>query len=172
MFDTYGFHVELTLEIAEEKGIKINLDGFKKCLEEQKENARSARKDDHQSMKSQKAEFLAFKEESRFSGYDYTWQKSKVNSKFGNGVVLNETPFYVFSVGQLCDKGTLDWIKVVDVVKILNGQYLHILETENVPFHLGELVYVEVDKENHEKTKKNHRVAHLFQEVLRNVLGD
>lgn len=171
LFDTYGFPVELTIEAALEKGIKVDLDGFKKCLEEQKERARSARKDD-QSMKGQNAEFLAFKEESRFSGYDCTSQKSKVIAKFGNGVVLDETPFYAFSGGQLCDKGTLDGIKVVDVIKMPNGQHLHILETETVPFHLGELVYAEVDKENREKTKKNHSAAHLFQAALRQVLGD
>lgn len=169
LYDTYGFPLELTMEYAEEKGLAVDVKGFKEKLEEQKTRARNARKDEN-SMSGQNEEFLAFKEESKFSGYNATNHKAKVIAKFGNAVVLDETPFYAFSGGQLCDKGTIDDIKVLDVVKMPNGQHLHILE-EN-PFKLGELVYAVVDKKNRDLTRKNHSAAHLLQAALQKVLGN
>lgn len=168
LYDTYGFPIELTMEYAQEKGLTVDVDGFKKLLQEQKDRARNARKDEN-SMSGQNEEFLQFKAESKFSGYNATNHKSKVIAKFGNGIVLDETPFYAFSGGQLCDKGTIDDIEVLDVIKMPNGQHLHIMK-EN-PFHLGELVYAVVDKTNRELTKKNHSAAHLLQSALQHVLG-
>ena len=168
LYDTYGFPIELTIEYAEEKNLSVDVEAFKEELKLQKERARNARKDEG-SMSGQNEEFLNFKEESRFSGYDVTRQKSKVIAKFGNGVVLDETPFYAFSGGQLSDKGTIDNIKVLDVIKMPNGQHLHILEHN--PFRLNELVYAEVDRENRDLTRKNHSSAHLLQKALQEVIG-
>ena len=132
-------------QVETDKGFEVDIDGFKKELEAQKERARSSRSD-VQRMKGQNEEFLKFKAESRFSGYDCTNQQSKVIMTFGNAVVLDETPFYAFSGGQLCDKGTIDGIEVVDVVKLPTGQHLHVLK-EN-PFTIGDMVFAEVDKNN------------------------
>ena len=170
LYDTYGFPVELTIEYAEEKGLTVDEEGFKKHLNLQKERARNARKDD-QSMGGQNEAFLNFKEESRFSGYNTTNQKSKVIAVFGNAVVLDETPFYAFSGGQLCDKGTLDNVPVVDVIKMPNGQHLHVLATENNPFKVCELVWAVVDKENRDLTRKNHSSVHLLQASLQHNVG-
>ncbi len=169
MYDTYGFPIELTIESCEDKGFKVDTDGFNKELEAQKERARSSRSE-AQSMKGQNEEFLKFKAESRFSGYDCTNQQSKVIMTFGNAVVLDETPFYAFSGGQLCDKGTIDGIEVIDVVKLPNGQHLHVLK-EN-PFTIGDMVFAEVDKNNRNLTRKNHSACHLLQAALQHVLGD
>ena len=169
LYDTYGFPIELTKEYAEEKGLKVDEKGFKKYLEEQKERARNARSNDN-SMSGQNEEFLNFKEESRFSGYDVTNQRSKVIAVFGNAVVLDETPFYAFSGGQLSDSGTIDDIKVVDVQKMPNGQHLHILERN--PFKVGDIVWAVVDKEKRDLTRKNHSSAHLLQASLQAVLGN
>ena len=168
LYDTYGFPIELTKEYAEEKGYSVDEKGFKKYLEEQKDRARNARKDEN-SMGGQNEEFLKFTEPSKFSGYDVTEQKSKVIGIFGDSVVLDETPFYAFSGGQLCDKGTIDDIEVLDVVKMPNGQHLHKLK--NNPFKVGELVWAVVDKNARNLTRKNHSSAHLLQAALQNVLG-
>ena len=168
LYDTFGFPLELTMEYASEKGIKVDTEGFKKYLEEQKQRARNARKDD-QSMGGQNEEFLAFKEESKFTGYMATNHKAKVIAVFGNGVVLDETPFYAFSGGQLCDKGMFGMSKVIDVVKMPNGQHLHILD--NNPYKVGDIALAYVDKENRDLTRKNHSAAHLLQAALQHVLG-
>ena len=168
LYDTYGFPIELTLEYAEELGKTVDIKGFKEYLEEQKQRARNARKDEN-SMGGQNEEFLKFKEESKFSGYIVTSQKSRVIAVFGNAIVLDETPFYAFSGGQLCDKGTLDGIRVLDVVKMPNGQHLHVLEDN--PFKVDDIVFASVDIENREDTRRNHSSAHLLQSSLQNVLG-
>lgn len=168
LYDTYGFPLELTMEYAEEKGMSVDVDGFKNYLNEQKNRARNARKDEA-SMGGQNEEFLAFKEESRFSGYDATAHKSKVIAVFGNGVVLDETPFYAFSGGQLCDKGKLGESNVLDVVKMPNGQHLHILDEHDLT--VGDIIMSAVDKDNRDLTRKNHSAAHLLQAALQNVLG-
>lgn len=168
LYDTYGFPIELTIEYAEEQGLKVDVEGFKEALEEQKNRARNARKDES-SMAGQNEAFLNFKEESKFSGYHIASQKSKVIAVFGDGVVLDETPFYAFSGGQLCDKGTIDDIEVLDVIKLPNGQHLHILK-EN-PFTVGDIVFACVDKQNRLLTRKNHSSAHLLQAALQKVLG-
>ena len=169
LYDTYGFPIELTIEYCEELNKKVDVEGFKKYLLEQKERARNARKDEG-SMKGQNEAFLNFKDESRFSGYNTTNQKSRVIQIFGNGVVLDETPFYAFSGGQLSDKGTIDDIEVTDVIKMPNGQHLHILK-EN-PFKIGDLVFAVVNKENRDLTRKNHSGCHLLQASLQHVLGN
>ena len=169
LYDTYGFPIELTIEYAAEKGKSVDEESFKKYLEEQKNRARNARSNDN-SMTGQNEEFLNFKEESRFSGYDTTNQKAKVIAVFDKAVVLDETPFYAFSGGQLSDSGTIDDIKVLDVVKMPNGQHLHVLESN--PFKVGDIVWAIVDKEKRDLTRKNHSGAHLLQASLQKVLGN
>ncbi len=169
LYDTYGFPIELTIEYAAEKGLTVDVEGFKIFLEEQKKRARNARKDEN-SMGGQNEEFLNFKDESKFSGYFSTNHKSRVIAVFGNGIVLDETPFYAFSGGQLCDKGTINEIEVLDVVKMPNGQHLHILEHN--PFQVGDLVLAVVDKDNRNLTRKNHSSAHLLQASLQKIIGN
>jgi alanyl-tRNA synthetase len=170
LYDTYGFPIELTIEYADEKGLTVDQAGFKAYLNEQKERARNAGKDD-QSMGGQNEEFLNFKAESRFPGYNTTNQKSKVIAIFGNSVVLHETPFYAFRGGQLCDKGKLDDTEVMDVIKKPNGQHLHVLAGDTNPFKVGKIVWAVVDKETRDLIRKNHSSAHLLQAALQNVLG-
>ena len=169
LYDTYGFPIELTKEYALEHQLTVDEEGFKACLEEQKQRARNARKDEN-SMGGQNEAYLSFKEKSEFTGYECTNQKAKVIAVFENAVVLDETPFYAFSGGQLCDKGTLDDIQVVDVVKMPNGQHLHVLEHN--PFHVGDVVTAKVDVDNRNLTRKNHSSAHLLQAALQHVLGN
>ena len=168
LFDTYGFPYELTEEYATEKGLGVDKEGFENAMNAQKERARNSRKT-LQSMKGQNEEWMKFKDSSLFVGYDTEESNSKVIAVFENGVVLDKTPFYALSGGQVCDKGTIDGVSVIDVIKMPNGQHLHILEEND--FKVGDNVLAQIDKEYRNNIRKNHSSAHLFQASLQNVLG-
>ena len=169
LYDTFGFPYELTLEYAEEIGYKVDHDGFVLAMNEQRQRARAARKDVN-SMKGQNEAYMAFKEPSEFIGYDNVKSTSKIIKIFDNALVLDKTPFYAFSGGQLCDKGTIGGVSVLDVAKMPNGQYIHTLE--EMPFNEGDEVLCLVDVEYRNNTRKNHSSAHLLQSALHKVLGD
>ena len=169
LYDTYGFPLELTKEYASEKGLSVDEDGFILEMNKQKERARASRKD-VESMKSQNEEFLHFKAESKFIGYDTLSCNTKVIKVFKEGVVLNETPFYATSGGQVCDKGVINGINVLDVIKLPNGQHLHVLEENNLKE--GEEVLALVDEEYRRAITKNHSAAHLLQKALQVVLSN
>ena len=168
LFDTYGFPFELTSEYAEEKGLTVDKDGFDKAMQEQKERARASRKT-LQSMKGQNEAWMKFDLESKFVGYDTLESSSKVIAVFDNAVVLDKTPFYALSGGQVCDHGTIQGVEVTDVIKMPNGQHLHFL-LENT-FKVGDSVEAIVNKEYRDAIRANHSSAHLFQAALQKVLG-
>ncbi len=167
LYDTFGFPIELTQEYVEEMNKTVNLDEFNDCMDEQKTRARSARKNVN-SMNSQNEEHLEFKENSDFIGYTSFTSKSKVIKVFEEGIVLDKTPFYAFSGGQVADKGTINGIAVEDVVKLPNGQHLHIIDSK---FKEGDIALAAVDIHNRFSTMKNHSVTHLVQSALIEVLG-
>ncbi len=169
LYDTYGFPLELTKEYALDRGVAVDEEGFKKAMEAQKERARNSRKE-VSSMAGQNEAFLAFKEESKFVGYETLETNSKVIAIFENGVVLDETPFYATSGGQVCDKGVINGINVINVIKMPNGQTLHILEENSL--NVGDNVVALVDKDYRASVMKNHSAAHLLQKALQDVLGD
>ncbi len=168
LYDTFGFPIELTVEYAEELGLKVDIDSFNKSLLNQKKKAKEARAD-ISSMKGQNEEFLAFKDKSTFIGYSDTETKAKVIAKFGNDVVLDNTPFYAFSGGQLSDSGYINEYLVKDVIKMPNGQNLHILDENDL--NVGDIVDAKIDLDKRTKTRKNHSAAHLLQAALKEVLG-
>lgn len=168
LYDTYGFPYELTVEYATECGLKVDHDGFIKAMEEQKNRARQSRQE-LESMKGQNEEFMKFKEESKFVGYDKLETTSKVIHVFDNAIVLDETPFYALSGGQVPDKGTINGIEVLDVKKMPNGQHLHILASN--PFKVGDSVNAVVLKDYRDSVSKNHSSAHLFQAALQHLFG-
>lgn len=169
LYDTYGFPIELTEEYALEYGLKVDIEAFKDEMNKQKERARKARKDLN-SMNAQNEEFLKFDLKSEFIGYDTLETKAKVIASFDNGIVLDKTPFYATSGGQVCDKGTIDNVNVIDVFKLPNGQFLHVLE-ENI-FKVGDVVSAKVDENLRHLTMANHSSAHLLQKALQDVLGN
>ena len=168
LYDTYGFPIELTIEYAEEAGASVDVDGFKEAMQEQKRRARESRKNQN-SMATQNEEYLNFKDSSLFVGYDEVEVKAKIIAIFDNALVLDKTPFYAFSGGQLCDKGMIDGYEVIDVIKMPNGQHLHFLD--DMPFTVGEVVTASVDTVNRNLTRCNHSSAHLLQKALQTVLG-
>jgi alanyl-tRNA synthetase len=167
LYDTYGFPIELTVEIALEHGVKVNEEDFILELEKQKERSRNART--HKgSMKAQQEEYLNFTEPSRFIGYDTLQTEAKVIKVFDDGIVLDSTPFYATSGGQVADQGTINGFEVVDVSKLPNGQFIHKLEGE---FTEGDEVLAIVDAYKRLRTIRNHSAAHLFHQSIKDTFG-
>ncbi|MBE0701446.1 MAG: alanine--tRNA ligase, partial [Acholeplasmataceae bacterium] len=167
LYDTYGFPFELTIEYAHEQGITVDEEAFTKELELQKERSRKARTI-HESMQSQEVAFLNFKEKSTFIGYDHLQTEAKVIKVFDQGIVLDQTPFYATSGGQLSDEGTINGLLVTDVSKLPNGQFLH--QVEGI-FSEGDEVLAIVDVKTRLRTIRNHSAAHLFHQAIIDIFG-
>ncbi len=168
LYDTYGFPFELTEEYVLEKGITVNKKDFEDALNLQKERSRQSIKQTS-SMHQQEDAYLQFFESSRFVGYDQFEVETKVIGVFKEGIVLEETPFYAESGGQLSDIGTIHDMPVTHVKKLPNGQFLHVVG-ENV-FQIGDRVHAIVDKTTRMQTSQNHSAAHLFHQSLKEILG-
>ena len=172
LYDTYGFPLELTMELCEAYNIEVDEDGFKAEMQAQKDRARNARKS-IASMGGQNEDYINFKEEDNFTGYDTLEEKTKVLKSFPEGVVLENTPFYAESGGQVSDKGTIQFedtiYDVQDVMKLPNGQFLHVLE--NHTLQDGYNVLAKVDETTRKATMYNHSATHLMFSALREVVG-
>ncbi len=167
LYDTYGFPIELTLEYAEEHGVDIDINGFQRALEEQRRRSRSARTSTG-SMKAQEEAYLKFDTPSKFIGYDTLQSEATIIKVFDEGIVLDQTPFYATSGGQVHDEGTINGYKVMDVVKLPHGQFLH--KVEGV-FDEKETVLAIVDAKKRLKTIRNHSAAHLFHQAIKELFG-
>ncbi|WP_158737517.1 alanine--tRNA ligase [Alteribacillus sp. YIM 98480] len=188
LYDTYGFPVDLTEEYVTEKGFAIDLEGFEKEMRAQRERARAARKEDA-SMRSQDAVLADIKENSQFIGYDVlqaeavvqviVHEKEKVDTVSANKtaqLILDQTPFYAESGGQVADKGIIVNEKmkanVVDVQKAPNGQHLHTVEIVSGSLRTGADVKAVVEERERVEVVKNHTATHLLHQALKDVLGD
>jgi len=185
LYDTYGFPKEMTIESAEEKGIKCDIEGFNKCMEKQKELARNARNEE-ESMHNQSKDLLDFTKPSSFIGYESTYCNSKAIGLFENGVIVNEikeegdiifdkTPFYATSGGQIADNGFITKTNVKayvnDVIKAPNGQFLHHVKVNEGTLKIDEEYDLQIDEKARLLIRANHSSLHLLQSALRNVLG-
>lgn len=188
LYDTYGFPIELTKEFAEEANLEIDEEEFEKEMENQRNRARSARKD-VDSMQVQNEVLQQLTVESRFVGYDSLTAETKVAailfeseliSKAAAGqevqLVLEETPFYAESGGQIADKGTLanEHVKAIvkDVQKAPNGQHLHTVHIQEGSLSVGDTVVAEVNRDNRSHIVKNHTATHLLHQALKDELGE
>ncbi|MBO5098503.1 MAG: alanine--tRNA ligase, partial [Agathobacter sp.] len=189
LYDTYGFPVDLTSEILAESGFTYDEAGFKACMEEQRQKARSARKvTNYMGADATVYEEIDTSITSEFVGYDRLVHTSKVSvltteteivealSDGDNGtIIVDETPFYATMGGQQGDKGIIRTangeFKVVDTVKLLGGKVGHIGQMVSGMISAGEEVELIVDKELRAKTCRNHSATHLLQKALREVLG-
>ncbi|SDI76918.1 alanine--tRNA ligase [Alteribacillus bidgolensis] len=188
LYDTYGFPVDLTEEYVTEKGFAIDLEGFEKEMRAQRERARAARKEDA-SMQSQNAVLAEIKENSEFIGYDelqaeavvqvIVHEKEKVDTvsaEMTAQLILDQTPFYAESGGQVADKGKIVNKKmeanVVDVQKAPNGQHLHTVEIVSGSLRTGAAVKAVVEERERVDIVKNHTATHLLHQALKDVLGD
>ncbi|KRG10687.1 alanine--tRNA ligase [Virgibacillus soli] len=187
LYDTYGFPVELTEEYAEEEQMGIDHTGFEKAMEQQRERARSAR-EDTASMHVQGGILSDLNVASEFIGYGKLEVETIVKAIVKNGelvesaeagdeveFILEKTPFYAESGGQVADHGQLIaeglLVQVTEVQKAPNGQNLHIAKVEIGVLSEGMTVHAQVDEVMRRQTEKNHTVTHLLHQALKDVLG-
>ena len=168
LFDTYGFPIDLTVDFANDHNIKVDTDAFKKELEIAQDRSRKNQKD-VKGMESQNEEFLKYHDKSLFL-YDTFDYKAKVIKVFKDGIILDKTPFYAESGGQVSDCGFINNIKLDDIKKLPNGQHLHILNTKG--FKVGDTALCILNKKSREDTMKNHTATHLLQKALKLTLGN
>lgn len=187
LYDTYGFPIELTEEYAEEEGMTVDQAGFEKEMDAQRERARSARQD-VDSMQIQGGVLGDIKVESEFVGYDQVAVEAKVAAIIQNGelvteaqegeevqVILDKTPFYAESGGQIADIGTMASesvkVDVLDVQKAPNGQNLHRVTVTAGTLTADSNIVAAVNQENRIHITKNHTATHLLHQALKDVLG-
>ncbi|MGE6589558.1 alanine--tRNA ligase [Bacillus mycoides] len=187
LYDTYGFPIELTEEYAEEAGMTVDHNGFEAEMEKQRERARAARQD-VDSMQVQGGVLGEVKVASEFVGYGTVATESNVVALVKNGeytdslqageegqLMLDVTPFYAESGGQIADRGYLlaDGVKVVvkDVQKAPNGQNLHKVVVEEGTLTKEAAVKALIDTKNRSSVVKNHTATHLLHQALKDILG-
>lgn len=188
LHDTYGFPLDLTVEIAEENNLKVDVDGFNKCMEEQKQTARENRKDGSSWDGADSFEIDVDKP-TEFIGYDTLEADGKILaivtegeasneiSKGENGIIVTDkTPFYAEMGGQVGDKGKItngdSKIKVTDTTKDGNGLYYHHVEVTDGKFTVGDTVKLSVCEKCRRAIERNHSATHLLHKALKEVLGD
>ena len=185
LYDTFGFPVDLTREIAEEKGLSIDDEAFTALMKEQKDRARAARGNISGWSDSSKT-LLKNLPATEFLGYtDYTcngkvlsiFQDNEAIESISEGectVVTDKTVFYGEGGGQVGDSGVIalgDTLLTVLDTKKTDGVYLHECRVENGQLNLGDEVELKVDVQRRSAIKRNHSSAHLLQAALRSVLG-
>ena len=190
LHDTFGFPLDLTREIAEEAGLKIDEDGFRAEMGEQKKKAREALKSKVSSAWGQDMTAGLDKSlKTEFTGYECFENKTNIlyiisdgaqveNAQQGDEVtvILDKTPFYAESGGQVADTGVISTktgtVKVNDCRKTAEGLYLHIGTVDVGIIEKGTAATASIDVERRMATARNHTTTHLLQKALRNVLGD
>ena len=190
LYDTYGFPLDLTKEILEEKGFSVDEEGFKKAMEVQREKARNARKTtNYMGADETVYESLDKNLTSKFVGYDKLENESEITAlttekevvqalaEGDNGTILvNETPFYATMGGQTGDKGIIETangkFKVVDTIKLHGSMIGHVGYVVEGMVQVGDKVALKVYRANREAIAKNHSATHLLQKALKLVLGE
>ena len=183
LYDTFGFPLDLTADVCREKNITIDEDGFNQCMEEQRKRAResSAFSVDYSNV-------IKLDDKTEFLGYQATEASGKVIAIFQNGqkvesanagdeaiVILDKTPFYGESGGQIGDKGILTSANaeftVLDSQKY--GKSIgHIGNLVKGSLKVGDLVTAAIDVELRERIRRNHSATHLLQAALQRILGN
>ena len=188
LYDTYGFPVDLTVEMAQEAGMSVDRDGFDKMMEEQRVRARKAR----EALGDLGWAGIEFGKEmpaTTFLGYDHDEAQGKVLAIVAEGelrdevaagaeatLVLDQTPFYAEMGGQVADHGVIRCdggvLEVKDVQKNKGGKFLHSgLVTEGV-LKVGDTVTASIDTERRKAIRRAHSATHLLDAALKKVLGD
>lgn len=180
--DTYGFPIDLTKEILSEKGMTVDEKRFNELLSEQKIRARNARLNAGADAWKSEGNFCQGVPKTIFCGYDQLEVKAKVlkvvkssNNKYIN-VILDKTPFYAQSGGQVGDIGVLEnenlKLKVNNTIKNTSGIFIHETEIISGDVSDGDELFAKVDKNFRNAVARNHSGAHLLQAALRAVLGN
>ena len=189
LYDTYGFPVDLTLEMVEEQGMTLDEDEFHKQMEEQRQRARKAR-EALGDLGWAGVEFGKDVPASEFVGYDHTSidgakvvalvveneQAEELMPGVEAIVVLDKTPFYAEMGGQVADHGVITangmTFQVTDVQKNKGGKYMHTGKVTEGSLKLGDTVSAAIDLDRRQAIMRAHSATHLLDKVLRDVLGD
>ena len=190
LYDTYGFPLDLTKEILEEKGLELDEEGFERCMQEQREKARDARKTtNYMGADATVYDDIDVSITSKFDGYDKTELQSEITvlttetevvEALSDGekgtVIVNVTPFYATMGGQVGDKGIItigdSKFVVEDTIKLKGGRIGHVGYMESGALKVGDKVTLKVDDILRADTCKNHSATHLLQKALKIVLGE
>ncbi len=186
LYDTYGFPIDLTREIAAESRLAVDEDGFAALMAEQKARARAARANISGWSDASK-NLLADFSKTEFVGYENTVSEAKVIGILADDMevdhvtegdftlILNKTPFYGEGGGQVGDTGVITVngkdLPVSDTKKA-DGVYIHIISTTDCDVKVGDTVIATVDAARRDAIRRNHSAAHLLQAALRKVLGN
>ncbi len=190
LYDTYGFPLDLTKEILEEKSFQVDEEGFAACMKEQKEKARKARKTTNY----MGADVTVYQSidpavTTKFVGYDRLVHDSAITvlttedeivEALTDGqrgtILVEETPFYGTMGGQQADTGVIvsenGEFTVEDTIHLQGGKVGHVGVMTKGMFKTGDTVTLKVDEENRALTARNHSATHLLHKALRTVLGD
>jgi len=184
LYDTYGFPTDLTGDIARERDLTLDMDGFEREMEAQRTRARNAGQFDMDL--SQQAQTTDC--QSEFTGYEHVQDESIVTALFYEGkpvnslnagqtgqVILEHTPFYAESGGQVGDKGQLvqgETIFEIQDTQKMGKAHVHIGQVTIGTIQLGEQLQAKIDKEARQATARNHSATHLMHAALRQTLGE
>ncbi|MBI5972653.1 alanine--tRNA ligase [Staphylococcus caledonicus] len=188
LYDTYGFPIELTEELASQEDITVDMATFESEMQQQRNRAREARQSS-QSMQIQSEVLKNINTESTFVGYDTTDYQTTLTDLIYNGeavdtidagetvyFILKETPFYAMSGGQVADKGIVGnenfEIEVQEVTKAPNGQNLHQGVVQFGQVKVNSEVDASVNRDERKDIQKNHSATHLLHAALKEVLGE
>lgn len=188
LYDTYGFPIELTEELASQEDITVDMATFESEMQQQRNRAREARQSS-QSMQIQSEVLKNINTESTFVGYDTTDYQTTLTDLIYNGeavdtidagetvyFILKETPFYAMSGGQVADKGIVGnenfEIEVQEVTKAPNGQNLHQGVVQFGQVKVNSEVDASVNRNERKAIQKNHSATHLLHAALKEVLGE
>jgi len=195
LYDTYGFPLELTQEIAEEQGISVDLEGFEAAMKEQQTRAKDARQTidltvqgslDKLAETIQGTEFVGYAELSSLAEVEVILVDGKSVEEAAVGtevqVVLNQTPFYAESGGQIGDKGYLNGsiqgekgealLVRVDDVKKESDFFVHFGLVERGTLKVGDSITAKIDNSGRRRIQANHTATHLLQSALRKIVDD
>ena len=189
LYDTYGFPLDLTMEILGEKGYTIDEDGFKAAMERQKRKAHDA----HKTTNYMGAEETVYQQldtslTTEFTGYDNLTRESGITALTtgteavqaltdgeAGTIITGQTPFYAAMGGQQADTGIItadgSEFQVTDVINLQGGKTGHVGKVVKGMFKIGDTVTLKVDENRRMSTAKNHSATHLLQKALRIVLG-
>nr|WP_308647407.1 alanine--tRNA ligase [uncultured Agathobacter sp.] len=189
LYDTYGFPIDLTAEILEEKGFSYDDAGFEKCMEKQRQTARGARKEtNYMGADADVYNDIDSDITTEFSGYDKTTDSSEIafittdsevvdaiSDGDRGSIIVPVTPFYATMGGQQGDKGIIETADgkfvVEDTVKVVGNRYAHVGYVKEGMIRAGEKAKLVVDPAGRMRTCRNHSATHLLQKALREVLG-
>lgn len=189
LYDTYGFPLDLTKDIAEEENLTVDNAGFEKAMKEQRDRARNAKKDVHTwDLALTVSKYFSKETATEFIGYEKLEEKAKVIGILSEGnkvneskedeevyILLDKTPFYPEGGGQVGDRGILTGkdgnVEIINTVKLPDGKIIHKGKVKGVIYE-REDVFAKVDESSRKATARNHTATHILHKALKTILGD